>query len=121
MTSKALLCFYVLKQQLTYMVLYLLWMADGWEDSWEGPTHKVQDLENRKLIDCFMEIRFQNSPKETGGMNTQELRENFLIENLMQEDTIQLVYSHSDRVIIGGAKPITKTLSLETHTELKAD
>src|SRR5215216_2043149 len=87
----------------------------------QDSRNKVQDLENRKLIDCFMEIRFQNSPKETGGMNTQELREIFLIENLMQEDTIQLVYSHYDRVIIGGAKPITKTLSLETHTELRAD
>jgi len=89
----------------------------------QGTRYKGQDsrFKNRKLIDCFMEIRFQNSPKETGGMNTQELRENFLVENLMQEDTIQLVYSHYDRVIIGGAKPITKTLLLETHPELKAD
>ena len=27
-----------------------------------------------------MEIRFQNSPKETSQMDTQQLRENFLVE-----------------------------------------
>jgi 4-deoxy-L-threo-5-hexosulose-uronate ketol-isomerase len=68
-----------------------------------------------------MEVRFQNSPKETAGMNTQELRTNFLIDNLMVNDELRLVYSHYDRVIVGGAKPVSKTLSLETHPELRAD
>lgn len=68
-----------------------------------------------------MEVRFQNSPKETAGMNTGELRANFLIEKLMVNDEIRLVYSHYDRVIVGGAKPVGKTLSLEAHTELRAD
>lgn len=54
-------------------------------------------------------------------MNTEQLRENFLVENLMQGDKLNLVYSHYDRVIIGGAKPISKKLQLETHPELKAD
>ena len=68
-----------------------------------------------------MEIRFQNSPKETTGMDTEQLRENFLVQNLMQDDTVQLVYSHYDRVIIGGAKPVNKTIQLPNHPELKAD
>jgi 4-deoxy-L-threo-5-hexosulose-uronate ketol-isomerase len=68
-----------------------------------------------------MEVRFQNSPKETAGMNTEELRQNFLVQNLMVDDQIKLVYSHHDRVIIGGAKPLGKTLALETHPELRAD
>jgi len=68
-----------------------------------------------------MEVRFQNSPKETAAMNTQELRENFLIEKLMVADEIKLVYSHYDRVIVGGAMPIKQTLTLETHPELRAD
>ena len=33
-----------------------------------------------------MEVRFQNSPKETKEMNTADLRANFLIENLMVQD-----------------------------------
>ena len=68
-----------------------------------------------------MEIRFQNSPVETKEMDTDQLRKNFLVQNLMQDDSVQLVYSHYDRVIIGGAKPINKTLVLPNHPELKAD
>ena len=68
-----------------------------------------------------MEVRFQNSPKETASMSTSELRSNFLIENLMVDDKIKLVYSHYDRVIVGGIKPLNKELELETHPELRAD
>jgi 4-deoxy-L-threo-5-hexosulose-uronate ketol-isomerase len=68
-----------------------------------------------------MEIRFQNSPAETCSMSTAALRENFLIRQMMQDDAVQLVYSHYDRVIIGGAKPVGKTLSLPNHPELKSD
>ena len=55
-----------------------------------------------------MQIRFTTSPKETAAMNTQELRSNFLVENLMVDDEVKLVNSHYDRVIIGGAKPVNK-------------
>ncbi|MGQ0738063.1 MAG: 5-dehydro-4-deoxy-D-glucuronate isomerase [Bacteroidota bacterium] len=68
-----------------------------------------------------MEIRFQNSPEEARQMDTEQLRKNFLLQNLMQDDTIQLVYSHYDRVIVGGAKPTNKTLSLSNHPELRAE
>lgn len=68
-----------------------------------------------------MEIRFQNSPKETKEMNTEELRENFLVQQLIQNDAVTLVYSHYDRVIIGGTKPVNKTLELPNHPELRAD
>lgn len=68
-----------------------------------------------------MEIRFHNSPEETRQMDTGQLRKNFLVENLMQDDTVQLVYSHYDRVIIGGIKPVNKTLQLPNHPELRAD
>src|SRR5687767_6980671 len=68
----------------------------------------------------IMEIRFTNSPRETMQMTTGQLRQNFLVENLMQNDKINLVYSHYDRVIIGGAKPVLKKLQLETDPELRA-
>ena len=67
-----------------------------------------------------MEIRFQNSPKETKGMDTAALRENFLVQNLMTNNQVKLVYSHYDRVIIGGAKPAGETLALPSDEELKA-
>ena len=53
-------------------------------------------------------------------MHTDEVRQNFLCESLMQDDKVSLVYSHYDRVIVGGVKPVTQVVSLETHEELKA-
>ncbi len=67
-----------------------------------------------------MEIRFQNSPKETASMHTDELRKNFVCESLMQDDRINLVYSHYDRVIIGGVKPVSAIIVLDNQEELKA-
>src|SRR6185503_3624404 len=68
-----------------------------------------------------MQIRFQNSPKETGQMSTQQLRETYLLQDLMKEDKLTLVYSHYDRVIIGGAKPVHAAIELENQEELKAE
>jgi len=68
-----------------------------------------------------MDIRFEHSPKEVKGMSTEELRGAFLTESLMQPDTVHLVYTHYDRVIIGGACPAKQRLRLETHPELRAD
>jgi len=67
-----------------------------------------------------MEIRFQNSPKETRGMTTEELRSNFLCQQLMQTDEITYIYSHYDRMIIGGTKPVKGAVALKNHEELKS-
>lgn len=68
-----------------------------------------------------MTIRFAHSPEEGKQMDTEQLRKNFLVENLMQDDTVQLIYTHYDRMIIGGAKPVNKTLQLPNHPELRAE
>jgi len=68
-----------------------------------------------------MQIRFQHSPKETSEMNTQQLRENFLIQNIMQPGKIELVYSHYDRMIIGGVVPTSASIGLPNEDELKAN
>ena len=68
-----------------------------------------------------MEIRFEHSPKEVRGMSTEELRRAFLTDPLMEADSVRLLYTHYDRVIVGGAQPVERQLSLETHPELKAD
>ncbi|ANI89004.1 5-dehydro-4-deoxy-D-glucuronate isomerase [Arachidicoccus ginsenosidimutans] len=68
-----------------------------------------------------MEVRFQNSPKETKAMDSAALRENFLIENLIQNDVLKLVYSHYDRVIVGGIRPVNEKIFLQNEEELKAD
>jgi len=68
-----------------------------------------------------MEIRFAISPAEEKQLGTEQLRENFLVQQLMLDDEIRLVYTHHDRVIIGGVKPVSKTISLPNHPELRAD
>jgi 4-deoxy-L-threo-5-hexosulose-uronate ketol-isomerase len=68
-----------------------------------------------------MEIRFEHSPKEVRAMTTEELRSAFLTDKLIQADEVRLVYTHYDRVILGGACPVKKKLALETHPELRAD
>ena len=68
-----------------------------------------------------MQIRFQSSPKEVRGMTTAELRENFLVPELMKADTLTLVYSHYDRVIIGGVQPLQQSVPLHNEAELRAD
>lgn len=54
-------------------------------------------------------------------MNTRELRENFLVETIFSDDAIELVYTHYDRLIVGGAKPVGKPLTLPTYDALKSD
>lgn len=66
------------------------------------------------------ESRYASSPNAVKNYDTQQLREEFLIDNLMQEDKVVLVYTHYDRYMAGSAVPI-KPLKLETIDPLKAD
>jgi 4-deoxy-L-threo-5-hexosulose-uronate ketol-isomerase len=68
-----------------------------------------------------MEVRFAISPNEAAGMGTQELRENFLVENLMKPGELRLVYTHYDRMIVGGAVPTAEAISLSNPAELRAE
>ena len=68
-----------------------------------------------------MEIRFAQSPQEVANLNTELLRDHFLIQDLFKTDTIQLTYSHYDRMIIGGIKPVNNAVELNNPEELKAN
>ncbi|WP_337966170.1 5-dehydro-4-deoxy-D-glucuronate isomerase [uncultured Flavobacterium sp.] len=64
--------------------------------------------------------RYASSPEAVKKYDTQELRNEFLIEDLMQEDQIVLTYSHYDRYIAGSAVPVKGDLTLESIDPLKA-
>lgn len=68
-----------------------------------------------------MEIRFEHHPKEVSRMNTEELRNAFLVENGIVADEINYMYSHYDRLIVGGAKPVSKKLELQNNHELRSE
>lgn len=64
--------------------------------------------------------RYASNPEAVKKYDTTQLRDEFLIEDLMQEGEINFTYSHYDRYITGSAVP-TKELRLETIEPLKAD
>jgi 4-deoxy-L-threo-5-hexosulose-uronate ketol-isomerase len=65
-----------------------------------------------------MEIRYASNNKDAKNYDTQRLRDEYLIENLFMENEIKLVYSHIDRIIVGGIFPITEKIKLKGGKEL---
>ncbi len=67
-----------------------------------------------------IESRHALSPREVAGMHASELRTNFLIEKVFEEDHIHLTLSFYDRFIAGGAMPVRTKLELSNPGNLQA-
>lgn len=67
------------------------------------------------------ELRYAHHPNDVKKYTTEELRDHFLIPELFLENTIKLVYSMYDRLIVGGVYPTTKPLKLEPTEDLKSN
>ncbi len=65
-----------------------------------------------------MEVRNAANPREVCNYDTARLREEFLIQDLFKPGVIKMVYSHIDRIITGGACPVS-SLRLEGEKELR--
>ncbi|MEO7990309.1 MAG: 5-dehydro-4-deoxy-D-glucuronate isomerase [Chryseolinea sp.] len=65
--------------------------------------------------------RYAVHPNEFKSMQTEQLRAAFLAEELFEADKIKMVYSHYDRLIVGGALPSTSSLKLNSIDALKAN
>lgn len=69
-----------------------------------------------------LENRYACSPNEVKSFDTEQLRTNFLISDIMKLDRIKGVYSHYDRMITLGAVPVSESLSLPNfHDYTKQD
>ncbi|MDM0494653.1 5-dehydro-4-deoxy-D-glucuronate isomerase [Clostridium perfringens] len=68
-----------------------------------------------------MRTRYANNPRDSKRYDTEELRKNYLVEDIFKDDQIELVYSHVDRIIFGGIKPVYKELKLEAGKEMGVD
>ena len=66
------------------------------------------------------EIRYAAHPEDARHYDTARLRRDFLIERLFVEDEVNMVYSMYDRMVVGGAMPVSEALSLEAIDPLKA-
>lgn len=66
------------------------------------------------------EIRYAAHPEDARHYDTARLRRDFLIERLFVEDEVNMVYSMYDRMVVGGAMPVSEALPLEAIAPLKA-
>ncbi|MGY4539035.1 4-deoxy-L-threo-5-hexosulose-uronate ketol-isomerase [Mucilaginibacter sp. UYNi724] len=60
-------------------------------------------------------------PDDFKSYQTEQIRDRFLIDNLVQPNQVNFVYTHYDRIIAGAAHPVNQPLKLETYDNLKAD
>lgn len=67
----------------------------------------------------YYETRYASSPQAVKQYDTTQLRDEFLIDNLMKEDQLVLIYTHYDRYIAGSAVPLSP-IKLETIDPLKS-
>jgi 4-deoxy-L-threo-5-hexosulose-uronate ketol-isomerase len=60
-------------------------------------------------------------PDDYKSYNTEAIRKNFLLESLFEAGKINFVYTHYDRMIVGGAMPSNSEIELPNFPILKAD
>ncbi|MGP7959566.1 5-dehydro-4-deoxy-D-glucuronate isomerase [Sanguibacter sp. A247] len=68
-----------------------------------------------------MEQRYATSPEHIPGMDTDELRSRYLVEDLFRDDEVGSVYTHHDRVVLLGISPVTRAIDLPTYDEIRSD
>ena len=60
-------------------------------------------------------------PDDFKSYDTTKIRDRFVMEKVMAPDEINVTYSMYDRLVYGGAMPVTKALDLDSFLELKSD
>ncbi|MGB7961449.1 MAG: 5-dehydro-4-deoxy-D-glucuronate isomerase [Propionicimonas sp.] len=68
-----------------------------------------------------MEQRYATSPDQLPRFATAELRERFLVEEVFVPGEVNVVYTHHDRIVLGGAVPAGQQLALPTFDELRSE
>ena len=68
-----------------------------------------------------MDIRYSANPNDVKRYTTQELRKEFLIENLYQPDQVVAVYSHVDRMVTLGCMPVKESVSIDKGIDVWAN
>ena len=68
-----------------------------------------------------MDIRYSTGKEPFKAMDTQELRDEFLIQNIFIENDVTATYSHVDRIVTLGAMPTDKEIALDKNIDAMAD
>lgn len=65
--------------------------------------------------------RYATNPAQIPGMTTAELRDTYLVPEVFVPGEITLVYTHHDRVVLGGAVPAGSELALTGYPEIRSE
>lgn len=65
--------------------------------------------------------RFAVHSEDYKHYTTDKLREHFIVPTLFTPDTVELTYTHYDRIIVGGIMPVATEVTLETVEILRAE
>jgi 4-deoxy-L-threo-5-hexosulose-uronate ketol-isomerase len=68
-----------------------------------------------------VEVRHASHPEAVRSFDTDRLRRHFLVESLFRPDAVTLTYSHIDRVVVGGAMPVSAPLPLQALKPIGSD
>ncbi|RYY54308.1 MAG: 5-dehydro-4-deoxy-D-glucuronate isomerase [Chitinophagaceae bacterium] len=68
-----------------------------------------------------MRVIHQVHPEDFVKYNTGQIRDKFLLDGLVKPGSIEFVYTHYDRMMVGAAFPQGEPLKLETFDELKSN
>jgi 4-deoxy-L-threo-5-hexosulose-uronate ketol-isomerase len=77
---------------------------------------RFRDAEGRPPV----RSRHPTHPAEFAALDSTGLRERFLVEELFVPGEVRLVYSHHDRIVLGGAVPAGRPLALDAPDQLRA-
>lgn len=68
-----------------------------------------------------MDIRYSCNQRDFKRYTTEEVRDEFLIQNLYQPDQVVAVYSHVDRMVTLGCMPVNETVSIDKGIDIWAN
>jgi 4-deoxy-L-threo-5-hexosulose-uronate ketol-isomerase len=68
-----------------------------------------------------MDIRYAIHPDHLKSLDTGSIRKHLLIDDLFETDNLHMVYSHVDRIIVGGACPVNQKVAPQVTKQLGVD
>ena len=72
----------------------------------------AQEFTVNLSLEVNVDVRQSIHSAHAKTLDTQELRNEFLVEEVFVADEYTMVYSHIDRIIVGGIMPVAKTVSV---------
>lgn len=64
------------------------------------------------------ETRYAHAPADIARYTTEDMRREFLVEEVFEPNAIHLTYTHNDRLIFGGVMPTTEPAEIKLSDEL---